>query len=394
MCAVPSIYKPHPAPPTEVGESSFVRHFGSVSDPRRQSHCQHSLHDILVIAICGVLCGADDWVAVATFGEAKEDWLRTFLDLPNGVPSHDTFSRVFSALSTEEFASAFRDWIASIATSTEGEVIAIDGKTLRRSFDRASGKAAIHMVSAWATGNGLALGQVKTDDKSNEITAIPELLELIRVKGCLVTIDAMGCQKKIARKIIDRGAHYLLAVKKNQKKLFERMSALVTCADVCKTWHTERRQHATLDKKHGREEHRRCVCVDVEGHLGKIAKDWPDLKSVVMVESTRVIGEEISSERRYYICSDPALDPERFLAAIRSHWGIENSLHWCLDVGFREDESRIRKGKGPANMAILRQTALNLLKSEKTAKVGIKNKRLKAGFDNRYLCRILGIGAR
>jgi predicted transposase YbfD/YdcC len=370
--------------------ASIADHFSIIPDPRVNRRRRHLLHDILVIAICAVVCGADDWVSIAQFGRDKQRWLRGFLRLPNGIPSHDTFGRVFAALNPTAFAQCFTTWVRDIANVTEGEVVAIDGKTVRRSFDKASSKAAIHMVSAWAATNKLVLGQVKTDEKSNEITAIPKLLALLELRGCIITIDAMGCQKEIAAKIIDREADYVLGLKGNQGNLH---------ADVA-SYFEEALKHnfadvpydfcEQIEHGHGRDELRRTWCTSDLVWFTK-RDEWKGLKSIAMIEEERTIGGIKSVDRRYFISSLPGNNAREYARAIREHWGVENSLHWVLDVAFREDECRVRTGNAAENLAMLRHVALNLLKNESTAKVGVKNKRLKAGWNENYLLKILGI---
>lgn len=362
-------------------------HFKSLNDPRRRTmNLRHKFIDILIIAICAIICGADGWVAVETFGKAKEDWFRGFLELPNGIPSHDVFTKVFRKLASREFEVCFMSWTESISELFDGEVVAVDGKTLRRSHD--GSKKAIHMVSAWASTNSIVLGQIKTEEKSNEITAIPELLKSLELKGCLVTIDAMGCQKKIAATIIEKEADYLLAVKDNQPILHQAVQDYFTQANEIDFEGYNIDFAETYDERHGRIESRRCwVGYDVLPHIDG-SQNWEGLKTIVMVESERTVKEETTIEYRYYISSaeDTA---EKLLGGSREHWGIETSLHWRLDIAFREDESRIRKGNGAENFAILRHIALNLLNKEDTAKIGMKNKRLKAGWDASYLEKVL-----
>jgi len=363
-------------------------HFSDLADPRRETENKlHYFIDILIIAICGAICGANDWVAIARFGKAKEAWFRQFLELPNGIPSHDTFNDVFAKISPDRFQQCFISWVGSIAHLLPGEVIAIDGKTLRRSHDRTSGKPPIHMVSAWATQNSLVLGQLKTEEKSNEITAIPELLNALALEGALVTIDAIGCQTKIADTIVDQGADYLLALKENQPKLYEAVQAHFEQANENEFEGYSIDYHETIDDNHGRHEERRCwVSYDLVNIPN--ADKWKKLNALVMVESERTLNEETSIEHRYYI-SSLQQGANILLSATREHWGIENKLHWVLDVAFREDDSRVRKENGSENFAILRHIALNLLKKEKTAKVGIQNKRLMAGWDTSYLQKVL-----
>jgi predicted transposase YbfD/YdcC len=347
------------------------------------------LEDILTIALCGVICGADNWVAIETFGQAREAWFRTFLSLENGIPTHDTFSRVFGALDPKAFQKCFIDWMSGIAEVTAGEVVAIDGKTLRRSFDRGAEKAAIHMVSAWATENGVVLGQEKTAEKSNEITAIPKLLALLDVKGAIVTIDAMGCQRTIAQAVVDRGADYVFGLKGNQGTLHTEVKTFFD--DAAKTTFKEivHDQAETVDGDHGRIEIRRTVCTS-EINWFEDKPDWAGLRSFAMVESERTVGDKTSVERRYFISSLPGNNATQMAHAIRRHWCVENQLHWTLDVAFREDECRSRKDHRPENFAVLRHMALNLLKKERSIKLGVPNKRLKAGWEHPYLLKVLG----
>ena len=370
--------------------STISAHFANLEDPRTGPAVRHQLMDVLVIAICAVICGADTWVEVEQFGHSKQQWLQEFLELPNGIPSHDTFGRIFALLDVEQFAHSFASWTHAIHTVTQGQVIAIDGKTVRRSHDNQLGKRAIHLVSAWATENHISLGQVQTEEKSNEITAIPELLRLLDVSGCIVTIDAMGCQREIAHQIVQQQADYILAVKENQPKLHERVQHLFAYARGTKFQHVAHTHHATYSKDHGREEKRQCWAIGVEEWLYCLDREerWPHMQSVVMIHSERRVGGHLSLETRYYITSLPP-EAKRLLPAIRSHWQIENSLHWVLDIAFREDESRLRKGHGQTNLSVLRKLALNLLKQDTCAKGGIKAKRLRAGWDSQYLLSLL-----
>lgn len=366
--------------------------FAQVTDPRVERTKGHFLLDIIVIAVCGVICGADNWVEIELWGQENESWLRQFLALPNGIPSHDTLGRVFARLDEPEFQNAFLAWVQSAYTITSGQVIAIDGKQLRRSHDHLLGKSAIHMVSAWATQNHLTLGQRKVDAKSNEITAIPQLLDVLLVEGGLVTIDAMGCQKEIAQKIIDKKADYVLALKENQANLYADVVDLFSHAQQTHFSTVDSDYVRTVEKDHGRIEIRECWTItDPDGfpYLHNAAA-WAKLQTVVMVRRERRLAEKTTLETAYYLSSLPQ-SASRLLDATRSHWGVENSLHWVLDLAFREDESRIRKGNSPQNFAVLRHVALNLLKQEVTTKLGLKAKRLKAACSHAYLLKVLGI---
>lgn len=374
----------------QMAVGSIAFHFGSITDPRVERSKKHKLLDIITITICGVICGADSWVDIVLFGESKKEWLKGFLELPNGIPSHDTFGDVFSRINPEQFRDCFIEWVRAIEELTKGKLVSIDGKTVRRSYDSLGGKEAIHMVSAWSSVNGLVLGQTKTDEKSNEITAIPELLKLLEISGCIVSIDAMGCQKEIAKAIVDKGADYVLSLKQNQGNLHEDVKELFDGAFQLGFDGIDCDTYETVEKGHGRIETRQCWTISNSQDLSYIRSlsEWKNLNSVAMVKAERRIGETVTVESRYYISSLKG-DARQLLSAIRGHWGIENSLHWVLDIAFREDDSRVRKDNAPENLAVIRHIALNLLKQEKSLKVGVNAKRKRAGWDNGYLMKIL-----
>jgi len=366
-------------------DNKLVSIFGSIEDPRSHINQLHNLSDILLIGITSVVCGAETWKQMVEFANSKEDFLRDFLELPNGIPSEDTINRLFSSIDSSQFESCFIDWVNSISDISKGQVIAIDGKTLRGAKSKGK-KSPVHMVSAWANQNNLVLGQIRVNDKSNEITAIPKLLETLLIEGNIITIDAMGTQTNIANKIIENNADYILAVKENQKEL---LSEIKDEFRFSKTIETD----TNIDIGHGRIETRKCSVVSEFQFIENKDNKWNSLKQVIKIESIREFKNSNKAQEkatRYYITSleDNA---EKHQEYIRSHWGVENKLHWTLDVAFSEDASRKRNKNAAQNYSILLKIALNLLKNEKTTKQGIAGKRLKAGWNNDYLLKVLNI---
>ena len=360
---------------------SLQEAFSPLKDPRVDRHKRHMLIDIIILTICAVISGADGWEAIEQFGKNKEDWLKKWIDLENGIPSHDCIARVIARIPSTEMSECFIAWVNGVTEITDGEVVAIDGKTARHSYNRKDKLGAIHMVSAWANQAGMSLGQVKTEEKSNEITAIPVLLDMLEIKGCIITIDAMGCQTDIAEKIIEKQADYVLAVKDNQKFLHEAITDYFEVAiaannpELCQL-----QQHTEINADHGRIEIRRCylsTCLDTLPDVSR----WKGLKSIGMVESERIVNGKTSIDCRHYICTLKDVNP--FAHAARAHWGVENSLHWVLDVTFREDESRIRTGYAPENFNIFRQLGINMLKKE-PSKMSIKKKRFEAALNDKF----------
>ena len=368
-------------------KNTLLDFFADLPDPRVERTKLHKLEDILAITICAVICGAEGWNEIELFGQSKQQWLKTFLELPNDIPSHDTFARVISSIKPDDFEQRFQKWTQAMAENTGEKVIAIDGKTLRRSFDNANGKAAIHMVSAWACDNKMVFGQVATDEKSNEITAIPKLLEMLVLDGSVVTIDAMGCQKKIAEKIIDNNGDYIFSLKGNHGTLHEEVKLFMDDAIANSSSYD---YSCDTDGGHGRVEIRN-VWYSENVRWIQDLEQWPGLSSLIAVESQRIEGDKVGIERRYFISSLSEKTAESVGQMIRQHWGIENKLHWSLDVSFGEDNCRIRKDFGAENFSRLRRIALNLLKQEKTLKCGIKAKQHKAGWDEQYMLKVLKI---
>jgi predicted transposase YbfD/YdcC len=372
-------------PPTH----SIMVFFADMPDPRVNRRRCHLLTDILTLSLCAVICGAEGGTEIEEFAKAREPFFRTFLELPNGIPSHDTFGRVLAALDPQAFAQCFVAWVAALCEDLAGEIVPIDGKTLRRSMDRTSGKNPLHLVSAWASETGLSLGQVATTDKSNEITAIPLLLKLLNIRGATVTIDAMGCQTAIAGQIIEQEGDYVLAVKDNQPKLREDVERVIgEVRAPINAAHCD--YFESVEKGHGRIEKRRVWCTSKADWMREEER-WPGLAGAAMVESERTVDGMTTTQQRYYIVSQKGVRASRVAHVIRSHWGIENQQHWVLDMAFDEDHSRTRMGNADQNLALLRKIALNLLKHEKTTKVGIKVKRKKAGWDPDYLLKVLAV---
>jgi len=369
--------------------SSFQEHFASLTDPR-SSHApnqRHALLTILVIAVCAVLCGADGWEDSEEYGTAQAAWFAEVVDFPHGMPGHDPFRRVLSRLDPDELTQCFLSWTAALSDLSGGEIGAIDGKTLRHSFDRAAAKAAIHMVSAWANSHRLVMGQVKVDDKSNEMTAIPQLVQMLDCTGATVTIDAMGCQKESAKVLTEQGADDVLALKQNHSTLYDDVTLCLDTARAKEFAETDHAYSETVDGDHGRIEIRQYWITSAIDWVGATAS-WANLHSLGMVESRREHGEKVESERRYDLVSLPA-DGVRFSEAVRQHWGVENQVHGVLDVSFAEDASRIRKDKGAQTFSVLRHIALNLLRRESQHTRGIKARRKRAGWDRDYLLQVL-----
>jgi predicted transposase YbfD/YdcC len=369
---------------------SLLESFRDLPDPRSERNQDHALISIVFIAICGAISGADNWVDIEAYGNAKADWLKTLVPLPHGIPSHDTFGRVFRFMNPQAFQERFLGWVRQIGQGAAGEVIAMDGKQMRGSKDGAAGKEGLYMVSAWAADRGIVLGQRRVDEKSNEITAIPELLDVLALEGCVVTIDAMGCQTEIAEKIINQQADYMLAVKGNQGTLAEDIADLFAGFEQTDWQDVLHDYHKTVNKDHARLEIRECWVVSKTEYLTYLRRyaDWKNLHSLVKVASQRQVGGKTTMKTRYFISS---LTPtaQRALAICRDHWQIENDLHWLLDVAFDQDHNRVHKDHAPENLAVLQHIALNLVKQETSSRASVKTKRLRAGWDDNYLLNIL-----
>jgi len=369
-------------------DSTIHEHFSSLIDPRVDRTQKHPFINVLFIAVCAVICGADSWVSIERYGTSKMEWLSRYLDLSEGIPSHDTFGRVFAALDTEIFGTCFSSWVSHLADKDK-EVIAIDGKAMRGTKNFVDNIGPLYLVNAWCSANQLVLGQVEVSEKSNEITAVPKLLDLLDIKDATVTTDAMGCQREIVRKIREKEGHYVLAVKSNQGNLHGDISLFMHSIEKSEV-NANVEYSKTIDGGHGRIETREYWVTDTLDWLDS-RPDWQDLSTAAMVKSTREINGETSVEYRFYV-SDYSLDKhQKTTHAIRAHWQVENCLHWSLDVSFNEDRWRSKLGNCAACMGLINKIALNLLKQEKTAKVGIKNKRLMAAWDDKYLARVLGL---
>lgn len=373
----------------------FQEYFVDIEDPRLQDrNFRHNLSDILTITILGTICGADNWVEITNFATSKEDWLKDFLELPNGIPSHDTFGRVFAAIDAQKFETCFVEWSKSLANTIIEpidckEIISIDGKTSRRSHNRRKGQNPLHMVSAWASEQGLLLGQVSTRDKSNEIEAIPRLLGMLEIENSIITIDAMGCQKAISRQIMQQKADYILSLKDNHPSLSFISQYAMKKAESKTFEGTPYLRQIEKVKDHGRIEKRRYTLLSCSQNLLWKAK-WPGLKSIGMVEVKRTINYETTHSVRYFLTSLTYDKMDDFMRGARKHWNIEINLHWSLDVSFADDLNRARIGNSAENLSIVKRIALNLLKQEKSAKIGITAKRKKAGWDNNFLMKVLG----
>lgn len=374
----------------EADLEGLLKSFEDLPDPRSERNQEHRLLSIVAIAVCGTICGADNWVDIEAYGRAKAEWLSSWLELPNGIPSHDTFGRVFRFLNPAAFQACFLEWVSQFGIPKAGEVVALDGKQMRGSKEVQSGKEGLYMVSAWAAEQGIVLGQRKVDEKSNEITAIPALLDVLAIEGCVVTIDAMGCQTGIAQKIIEQQADYMLAVKGNQGTLSEDITDLFTGFEQGNWQAVDHDYFKTVNKEHGRLEIRECWRVTQPAYLAYVRRypDWKGLRSLVKIVSQRQLAGKTSTQTRYFISS---LDTsaQRCLQICRDHWQIENSLHWVLDVAFGQDQNRVHKDHAPENLAVLQHIALNLVKQEKSTRSSVKTKRLRAGWDNAYLWKIL-----
>lgn len=372
-------------------ETTISKAFGELTEPRINRNLRHPLVNIITISICAIICGCDDFCSIEEYGNSKSDWFKSFLDLEHGIPSHDTFSDVLNRLKPKEFSQAFTQWVNQLG-DLNGDTVSIDGKTMRGTLDKASGASAIHLVSAWSAKNNLCFGQIKVDEKSNEITAIPLLLDLLDIKGATITMDAMGCQFAIADKIVDDQADYVLALKGNQGEFHDDIKLFLEtnlASKFAKLPHTVSKRS---NGGHGRLEQRDVWQTNEVQWLIERHPRWKSIKGIAIVDSTREVQGKISREQRLYITSHGDKEADFIAHAIRSHWFVENKLHWQLDVSFNEDQNRLRSGYAAENFSIMNKVALNLLKNEKSVKVGVKTKRLKAGWDENYMMKVLTVG--
>jgi predicted transposase YbfD/YdcC len=370
-------------------DQELLGYLSIIQDPRIERSKLHKLEDVLFLVVCAVLCGCDTWEAIYEFGKDRVEWLRKYIRLEHGIPSADTLARVFSLIDPEEFEQAFRNWVFSLYEVKDEQIIAIDGKRVRNTHDNRYGRGAIHMVSAYATEVGLVLGQVKTADKSNEIRAVPELLDALKLKGCVITLDAMGCQKDIVKKITERGGDYVISLKGNQGQLHQDVKLFFESIDKGQLKKVKLDSITHTEKGHGRIEER---CYQITDHIDWLENkaNWSGLRSIGRVDSMREINGVVSRESRYFISSLPGA-AQRFSKAVRQHWAIENNLHWQLDVTFNEDKLRARMRNAAQNLTILRRMILNVLKQDKTSKASLNIKRMKAGWNNQYLLHMLAL---
>jgi predicted transposase YbfD/YdcC len=377
--------------PQQSPFAALKQHFETLEDPRAPHRIRHSLVDMVMIAICAIICGADSWVEIEQYGRAKEAWLRTFLELPNGIPSHDTFERLFARLRPQQVQASFRSWLKTGDAMLEKAGIAIDGKALRGSGERGEPNSMIYMVSAWATEAKLVLGQLKVHEKSNEITAIPQLLDLLDLEGAIVTMDAMGCQTTLAEQIVKQGGDYVLPVKGNQGNLHEDLVDWFERAQENRFHGHQYDLYETQEADHGRQDQRRYWILTGLEAIPAL-KQWSKITAIGCAELHRTVGLKTTTEKHYYLLS-LSLTAQQFAEVVRGHWGIENRLHWVLDVAFREDPSKVAQGYAPENLAVLRHLALNLLTHEPSIKAGTRAKRMRAGWDDQYLFKVLSNGA-
>jgi predicted transposase YbfD/YdcC len=372
-------------------DTTISQAFSQLTDPRMERSKRHPLVNIITISVCAIICGCDDFCSIEEYGKSKIEWFKQFLDLPNGIPSHDTFNDVLNRLKPSEFSEAFTQWVTRLG-SLKGDIVALDGKVMRRTLDKANGNPAIHLVSAWSVQNNLCFGQVKVSDKSNEITAIPKLLELLDIEGATITTDAMGCQFSIAEQIVSAKADYVLALKGNQGEFHDDIKLFMTTQLSREFSGIPHSVFKSVNGDHGRIEERNVwLSTDVEW-LTERHPRWKSIKGIAVVDSSRTVQGITSKEKRYYITSHEDKTAEFIAHAIRSDWHVENKLHWQLDVSFNEDQNRHRSGHAAENIAMMNKIALNLLKNEKSVKEGVKNKRLKAGWDNDYMMKVLTVG--